>query len=120
MEPITATTTAALSVYQAGGLVLVLIIAGIIGVSLLAKWFMGMVRDLGKKLDEVRGEMQVILVSCISQNTVSNNNLQTEVAKQTRIIEQQTECMRSRRCLIDDDETRSRANPHLPQSRAVR
>lgn len=53
MDPISATATASLSLYQAGGLVLVLIVLGIVGVSLMARWFMGMVKDLGLKLDDL-------------------------------------------------------------------
>lgn len=134
MEVATATTVASagISLYQAGGLALLLIAMGAFGIFFMARWFMGMVRELGAELKSVRDEMQRTLVGVIKDNTASNHELkdeirhgneavQQEVAKQTVIIAQQNSAMRDRPCLIETGQHRALPTPlpQLPHGRPV-
>jgi hypothetical protein len=103
MDPATATTavSAGISLYQAGGLALLLIVMGAVGISLMARWFMAMVSALSAELKSVRDEMQRTLVSVIKENTDASRELRHEVAAQTVILSQQNSAMRDRPCLVD-------------------
>ena len=114
MDPVT-TATAGISLYQAGGLALLLLGMGAVGVSIMAKWFMGQVSALGGELRLVRTEMQTTLVGVIRENTKSAQELRAEVAAQTVVISQQNNAMRDRPCLVDTGA--HRAQTPLPQLR---
>jgi len=113
VEPVTAVAAvkAGLSIYEAGGLVLLLIVFGVVGVALMARWFMGIVRDLGLELTKMRGEIQTMLLGVIQENTRVNQELRGDVQYQTSAIIAQTEAMRGRPCLI---ESGIHPRPHLP------
>ncbi len=103
MDPASAATVASagISIYQAGGLALLLIVMGAVGISLMARWFMGMVSALGAELKSVRDEMQRTLVGVIKENTEASRELRHEMAAQTDILKQQNSAMRDRPCLVD-------------------
>lgn len=85
-----------ISLYQAGGLALLLlgiiVFAGII----IFRFLSGMILSLGEELKTVRTQMTDVLVGVVSENTKSNQELQGEIAKQTIIISQQSQVLRER------------------------
>lgn len=103
MDPASAAgvASAGISLYQAGGLALLLLVMGAVGISLMARWFMAMVSALGAELKSVRDEMQKTLVTVIQENTAASHDLRREVAAQTVILSQQNSAMRDRPCLVD-------------------
>lgn len=90
MDPI----KSGLSIYEAGGLALLLIFVGVIGCALMGRWFMN-------EITKMRGEIQALLVGVIKENSLACQNLQGEVKFQTSVIVAQTEVMRGRPCLIE-------------------
>lgn len=100
MDPATATVTSAgISLYQAGGLALLLLGMGAVGITIMGRWFMGQIGAMGGELKEMRREMQGTLVVCIDKNTDALRGMRTELAQQTVIISQQNSAMRDRPCL---------------------
>lgn len=85
-----------ISLYQAGGLALLLL--GIIVGSgvIIFRFLSGMIVSLGEELKGVRTQMTEALVGVVSENTKSNHALQSEIAKQTIIISQQSQVLRER------------------------
>lgn len=85
-----------ISLYQAGGLAL-LLLGIIVGAGVIIFRFLSaMIISMGLEMKEVRHEMTDALVGVVSENTKSNHALQTEIAKQTIIISQQSQVLRER------------------------
>lgn len=85
-----------ISLYQAGGLAL-LLLGIIVGAGIIVFRFVsGMILSLGSELKEAREEMTEALLGVVSENTKSNHALQTEIAKQTIVISQQSQVLRER------------------------
>lgn len=97
MDPI----KAGLSLYEAGGLALLLLAIIVASGFFIFRFFVGLIRDIGADLTSVRKEFTVALGGVIRENTDASRNLQSEVARQTLIISQQTEVMRGRPCLVE-------------------
>jgi hypothetical protein len=102
MEPASA-VSAGLSLYQAGGLALLLIAIETVGVALIGRWMMATIRELGAELRSVRDETHKTLVGVVTDNTKSNERICAAIDQQTEIIQQQTEAMRQRQCLVPPD-----------------
>lgn len=103
MEPTTA-ISAGLSLYQAGGFALLLLAIVVIGAALMARFLMAMIRDLGARLNSVQDQQTGLLVGVIKESTA-------QMQRQTEAIEQQTEVLRARPCLV---ETGIHHRPTLP------
>jgi hypothetical protein len=104
MEPVTATVTAAkagISLYEAGGFALLLLAVIVAGATLMARFLMALIRDLGTRLNAVQDQQTGLLVGVVQESTKASNELRAEVAKQTAIIENQTEVLSARPCLVD-------------------
>ncbi|MEY2855628.1 MAG: hypothetical protein RL030_2760 [Pseudomonadota bacterium] len=104
MEPVSTTVTAAkagISLYEAGGFALLLLAVIVAGATLMARFLMALIRDLGTRLNAVQDQQTGLLVGVVQESTKAANDLRAEMAKQTGVIEQQTEALRARPCLVD-------------------
>jgi predicted PurR-regulated permease PerM len=102
MEPVTAISAAkaGLSLYEAGGLALVLL-AIIVGAGFLVfRFLVKMISEISMRLNQVQDQQTNRLVGVLEDNTEAMRGVQTEVAKQTIIISQQNAAMQGRPCLI--------------------
>jgi len=114
MDPVTAGTAvkAGISIYEAGGFALLLLIIIVIGAALMARFLMSMIRDLGTRLNSVQDKQTGLLVGVVQENTKSNGELRDEIRTQTYAIRQQTAALQSRPCLV---ETAIIRKPTLPE-----
>jgi uncharacterized protein HemX len=105
MEPVTATAAvkAGLTLYEAGGLALLLLALGVVGGSLMVKFLMGLIQDLGARLNAVQDQQTGLLVGVIKESTDASREMRNELARQTAIIVQQNEALRQRKCLVETD-----------------
>jgi predicted PurR-regulated permease PerM len=95
MDP-TSVATVGISLYQAGGLAL-LLLGIIVGAGVIVFRFLAqMIRDLGTRLNAVQDQQSQLLVGVVRENTTSNHELRSEMAKQTTIISQQSQVLRER------------------------
>lgn len=103
MDPATlaAAGKAGLSLYEAGGLALLLLGIIVIGATLMARFLIGMIRELGARLNSVQDDQTKNLTGVIKENTAASRDLREEMAKQTATISAQTEALRGRPCLIE-------------------
>jgi hypothetical protein len=92
---------AGISLYEAGGLALLLLGIVVVGATLMVRFMMAMIRDLGTRLNGVQDQQTGLLVGVIKENTEASREMRMELAHQTNIIAQQTEALRARPCLID-------------------
>lgn len=107
MDPVTATTaiTAAANTFEqlnrVGGIVAVLLgiqvaifaVAIVLGV----KAF----RHISKRLGDTEDSRVHLLTGCIQKNTETMTEVKSEIRIQTNTINQQTEAMRTRPCLVE-------------------
>lgn len=112
-EPVTtaAVVSAGLSIYQAGGFALLLLAVVVIGGTLMGRFLMAMIRDLGARLNSVQDNQTDLLVGVVKDCTASNHALREEMREQTSVIRQQNDVLRARPCLI---ETGTHQRPALP------
>lgn len=103
MEPITAgaAAKAGISLYEAGGFALLLLAIIVLGATLMARFLMAMIRDLGTRLNVVQDRQTGLLVGVVQDSTAACRDLRNEVVKQTASIDQQTDVLRQRKCLVD-------------------
>jgi NAD/NADP transhydrogenase alpha subunit len=102
MDPVSA-VSATVTLYQAGGLALVLIAIQVICGSLVVKWMMNIITSLGAELKESRTSANTTLSTVVKENTRSNDKLCGAVERNTAMIEHQTEVLRGRPCLLPPD-----------------
>jgi predicted PurR-regulated permease PerM len=97
MDPTTAAAAkVGISLYEAGGLAL-LLLGIIVGAGVIVFRFLSqMIRDLGARLNGVQDEQTKLLAGVVIENTKSNHALQSEIAKQTAVISQQSQVLRER------------------------
>lgn len=113
MDPVTASSAvkAGLSLYEAGGLALVLLAIIVVGAFLMGRFLIGHIRTLGARIDHLEDRQVNQLNSTIEQNTAALHDLTAKTDEQTGCIRQQTEVLRARPCLI---ESGSHPRPTLP------
>lgn len=114
MDPATV-SAAGLSLYQAGGLALLLIGIETAIVYVVGRWLMALITAQGAELKAVRDEMHRTMSTVVGENTKSNEHVVAAIDRMAEIVTQQTDAMRGRPCLTETGEHR-RQPTHLPNS----
>ena len=92
---------AGLSLYEAGGLALVLLALMAILVWLVGRFLFRLIEDMGKRLNDLEDRQVNKLDHTIAGNTQALQQLVSATAEQTDSVKTQTEVLRQRPCLIE-------------------
>lgn len=97
MDPV----KAGLSLYEAGGLALLLLALMAALIWMVGRFLFKMVDKLGDRINDLEGAQRDRLDKVMSANTTVLGQLVVATSEQTIYIKQQTEALRQRPCLIE-------------------
>jgi len=90
--------------YKLGGIAGVLLLILVAGGWLMFRFFVGMVKDLGARLDNVQGAQADKLTTCVDANTASNHAVVAHLKDHKEMSAQIVTALHMRPCLIKDED----------------
>lgn len=95
------TIQAGAELWKLGGIAAVLLAVLVAGGWLMFRFFVHLVRDLGRRLDVVQGEQNRELLEVVKANTRSNDAVTAASHETTVALRQMADVLRVRPCLIE-------------------